>query len=252
MGSTDLIRNGSMIVFMNRAVYRLYAPLMPELREIAKTIDHALLKPQTTREELDAGYAIAGRLGVASVCVMPFDIPRCVGALEGTGVEPSTVIGFPHGGHVTSVKVREAEVALAFGATELDMVINVSKAVSGDWDGVRSDIASVLEPTHGLGAKLKVIFETGHFDEAGLTRLCEICSQLRVDWVKTSTGFGPRGASEEDIELMRRVCPESVQVKASGGIRTLDHVLRFRELGCSRCGASGTEAILAEAAERLG
>lgn len=228
------------------------APPGPTPAEIARTLDHALLQPRTTRAQLDAGYDLAARLGVASVCVMPFDLPRCAAALAGTGVAPSTVIGFPHGVHAPAAKAFEAEIALAAGATELDMVINLAAAASGDLAAVGEDIAAVLAPVRAHGARLKVILETGHLDEPEIRALCAVASDLGADWVKTSTGFGPRGASEEDVRTMRDACPPAVQIKASGGIRTLERVLRFRELGCTRCGTSSTEAIMAEARERLG
>ena len=220
--------------------------------DIARTIDHALLKPTLTDEELEAGYDLAIRYGVASVCVMPFGLARCAERLTGSAVAPSTVIGFPQGVNATAVKVAEAERALADGGIELDMVVNPSWVKSGRWDDVTTDIDAVLTPTHAAGAKLKVIFETCQLTDAEIERLCEICSALRVDWVKTSTGFGSHGATDAHVALMRRSCLASVQIKASGGLRSLDDVLRMRELGCTRCGASGTDAIMAEAHTRLG
>lgn len=222
------------------------------IETIAKTIDHALLKPETTDAELEAGYDLAIEHHVASVCVMPFALPRCTERLAGSGVHPSTVIGFPHGVNHTAVKVREAELALADGGVELDMVVNPSLVVSGKWDAVKEDIAEVLVATHSAGAKLKVIFENSRLETSHIERLCEICAELHVDWVKTSTGFGSHGATEEHVTLMRARSPESVQVKASGGIRDLDTLLRMRKLGCTRCGSSSTAAIMAEAHARFG
>ncbi|MAY74162.1 MAG: deoxyribose-phosphate aldolase [Phycisphaerae bacterium] len=218
--------------------------------EIAKTIDHALLKPTLTDAELEAGYDLAIEHRVASVCVMPFALARCAERLAGSGVEPSTVIGFPLGVHRTSVKVAEAEAALADGGTELDMVVNVSRVKSGAWDDVRSDVAAVLAPVRAAGMKLKVIFENCYLEASEIERLCGICSELRVDWVKTSTGFGSGGATDEDVALMRRITDPAVQVKASGGLKTLADVERMRALGCTRCGASSTAAIMAEALGR--
>jgi deoxyribose-phosphate aldolase len=163
---------------------------------------------------------------------------------------PSTTIGFPHGGHRTAVKAFEAERALDDGGRELDMVVNVSKVRSGDWDYVRDDIRAVLEPTHARGAKLKVIFENCYLDDAMKIRLCEICGELRADWVKTSTGFGTSGATDDDLVLMRKHSPAHVQVKAAGGVRDLDRLLRVREIGCTRCGATASKDILDEARRR--
>ena len=219
--------------------------------DIAGMIDHALLAPTLTTEELEAGCRLAREYEVASVCILPWAVKRADELLSGTTVQPTTTIGFPHGGQATGVKAAEAEQALADGATELDMVVNISKVKSADWDHVREDIAAVLEPTHRKRMKLKVIFETCYLAEAEKIRLCEICGELGVDWVKTSTGFGAGGATDEDLILMKTHSPEYVQVKASGGIRDLDRVLRVRELGCTRCGTSGTKDILDELKRRL-
>lgn len=219
--------------------------------DIAGMIDHALLAPTLTAGELEAGCRLAREYEVASVCLLPYAVKRADELLSGTAVRASTTVGFPHGGQATGVKAAEAEQALVDGATELDMVVNISKVKSADWDYVRQDIAAVLEPTHGKRMKLKVIFENCYLTEGEKIRLCEICGELGVDWVKTSTGFGAGGATDEDLILMRTHSPESVQVKASGGIRDLDRVLRVRELGCTRCGASGTKGILDELKRRL-
>jgi len=188
---------------------------------------------------------------VASVCILPYAVRRCSELLTGSLVQPSTTIGFPHGGQTTRVKVAEAENALADGATELDMVVNISKVLSADWDYVRADVEAVLEPTHARRMKLKVIFENCYLQEAQKIRLCEICGELGVDWVKTSTGYGTGGATDEDILLMKQNSPPYVQVKAAGGVRDLDRLLRVRELGCTRCGATRTGDILDELKRRL-
>jgi deoxyribose-phosphate aldolase len=220
--------------------------------EIAKTIDHSLLNPTHTTAELEAGVRLARDYGVASVCILPYYLARTSELLAGSSVLPTTTIGFPHGGQVTSVKVREAEQALDDGARELDMVVNVSRVVSGDYDAVRDDIRAVLDVTRARGQKLKVIFETCYLNGEQKQRLCEISGSLSVDWVKTSTGFGSSGATLADVALMRRLSPAHVAVKASGGIRDLDALLGFREAGASRVGTSGTREILDELKSRLG
>ncbi len=218
---------------------------MENRQDIARLIDHALLQPNLDAAALEEGCRQAAGWKVASVCILPHAVVRCAEILHGSGVATGTVIGFPHGAHLTVVKAAEARRALDDGAQELDMVINISKAVSGAWREVHDDIRSVLAEVREQGAKLKVIFETCYLGEAQKIRLCEMCSELGVDWVKTSTGFGPAGATESDVRLMRRHSAPSVQIKASGGIRDLEAVCRFRDLGCSRIGCSRTAAILA-------
>jgi deoxyribose-phosphate aldolase len=219
--------------------------------DVAKMIDHSLLRPTMTQEELEAGCRVALEYDVASVCIMPYYLKRCAELLAGSTIVPSTTIGFPHGAHRTSVKVYEAEQALEDGGRELDMVVNVSKVRSGDWAYVRDDVKAVLDVTHSAGAKLKVIFENCYLDDAQKIRLCQTCGELRVDWVKTSTGFGTSGATDEDLVLMRKHSPAHVQVKAASGVRDLDRLLRVRELGCTRSGATTTKDILDEAKRRL-
>ncbi len=218
---------------------------------VAKMIDHSLLRPVIPVEELEAGCRLALEYDVASVCILPYYLKRCAQILAGSSVVPSTTIGFPHGGHATSVKVLEAEQALTDGGIELDMVVNISQLRSGDWAYVRDDVRAVLEVVRAGAAKLKVIFENCFLDDAQKIRLCEICGELSVDWVKTSTGFGTGGATDEDLILMRRHTPAHVQVKAAGGVRDLDRLLRVREIGCTRCGATATKEILDEARRRL-
>ena len=223
----------------------------PTYRDIAKMIDHSLLAPTMTVGDFEAGIALALQYDVASVCIVPAFLRRCTEALAGSDVKPSTVIGFPHGGHTTSAKVAESRIALADGAAELDMVINLQHALSGNWSYVRDDISAVLKTTHDHGQKLKVIFETCYLNEAQKLRLCEICGDLAVDWVKTSTGFGTAGATLDDLRLMRAHSPAGVQVKASGGVRELDFVLAAREIGVTRCGSSRTREMLDAARLRL-
>jgi deoxyribose-phosphate aldolase len=218
---------------------------------IAKRLDHALLKPTLTDAELEAGCRLAREYDVASVCIVPHALARCAELLAGSSVQPSTTIGFPHGSSCASVKLAEARQALRDGGTELDLVVNVGKVLGGDYGYVQAEIADVLAVTREAGGKLKVIFENAYLGDAHKLALCRICSELAVDWVKTSTGFGPSGATLDDLRLMRSNTPSSVQVKASGGIRTLDQVLEIEALGVSRIGTSSTAAILDELRARL-
>ena len=219
--------------------------------DCAKMIDHSLLMPTMTTAELEAGCALAVRYNVASVCIMPFYLERCAELLAGSTVKASTTIGFPHGGHTTAIKVAEAERALADGGQELDMVVNISQVLSGNWAYVREEIAAIVEVTHAAGQKLKVIFENCYLQDEHKIRLCKICGELNVDWVKTSTGYGTGGATMADLQLMRQHSPAHVQVKAAGGVRDFDTLLQVRELGVSRCGASRTKEMLDECRKRL-
>lgn len=220
--------------------------------DVAKMIDHSLLNPTLTKSDLEQGIELALKYDVASVCIMPYYLRRCAELLQGSGVKASTTIGFPHGGHCPQVKKHEAEQALADGCEELDMVVNISKVLSDDWDFVRNDIQGVVEVTHAAGQKLKVIFENCYLQDRHKQELCAICSDYNVDWVKTSTGYGTGGATKEDLKLMRTHAADHVQVKAAGGVRDLDALLEVRALGVSRCGASRTSDILDEARSRLG
>ena len=219
--------------------------------DIAKMIDHSLLNPVLTTVQLEAGCKLALEYNVASVCMLPYWLPHCAGLLKGSTVNASTTIGFPHGGHTTGVKVAEAERALADGGEELDMVVNISKVLSGGWDYVRDDIKAVIDVTHAAGQKVKVIFENCYLEDAHKIKLCDICGELGADWVKTSTGYGSGGATDEDLKLMRAHSPAGVQVKAAGGVRTLDRLLEVRALGVSRVGASRTSDILDECKRRV-
>ena len=219
--------------------------------DAAKMIDHSLLNPTLTADDLEAGCRLAAEYGVASVCIMPYDLKRCAEILKGTGVKASTTIGFPHGGHTTEIKLAEARRALADGGEELDLVVNISKVLSGDWDYVRQDIKAVVDAAHEAGQKVKVIFENCYLNDAQKIHLCEICGELGADWVKTSTGYGTGGATHEDLKLMRAHSPAHVQVKAAGGVRDLDSLLAVRALGVTRVGASRTREILDECRRRL-
>jgi deoxyribose-phosphate aldolase len=221
-------------------------------QDIAKMIDHSLLNPTLTERDLEQGCRLALRYDVGSVCIMPYALKKCAEILKGSTVKASTTIGFPHGGHTTAIKVAEAKQALADGGQELDMVVNISKVLSGDWDYVRSDIAAVIDVTHKQGQKVKVIFENCYLNNDQKIKLCEICGELGADWVKTSTGYGTGGATIEDLKLMRQHAPKHVQVKAAGGVRDLDKLLEVRALGVTRVGATRTADMLDEWKRRLG
>jgi deoxyribose-phosphate aldolase len=232
--------------------------------ELAGMIDHSLLHPMLTDLELEEGCKLAVKYGVASVCIKPYAVKRATELLAGSKVLVGCVIGFPHGNSCTESKRYETELACRDGAVEIDMVLNIGKALGGDWDYVERDVKVVCDEAHRQGARVKVIFENDYLDKggAGLSsddfkrQLCRICERAGADWVKTSTGFGfvkqpdggynYRGATEHDLELMRTACSTKVQVKAAGGVRDLDSLIRVRELGASRCGASATAGILDE------
>jgi deoxyribose-phosphate aldolase len=219
---------------------------------IAKMIDHALLQPFLTTDELEAGCRLALTYNVASVCILPYYVKRASEILRGSSVQPSTTIGFPHGAHATTIKLAEASQALQDGASELDIVINISKAKSGDWNYVGGEITLLTKEIHAAGAKIKIIFENAYHDEKSKIELCRISGEAGADWVKTSTGYAPIGATLDDLRLMRKYSPAHVQVKAAGGIRDLDTILAAREIGVTRVGASRTSDILEDCRKRLG
>ena len=235
---------------------------MTKIKELAKMIDHSILHPAMTDEDLRKECEIARQYDVASVCVKPYAVKQAVQYLKGSDVEVGCVIGFPHGNSSIEVKVFETKKAVEDGATEIDMVINIGKALGNQWDYTEKEIGSILKITKENNAILKVIFENDYLpDDSFKIRLCEICSKLKVDFVKTSTGFGfvkgpdgrysYDGATDHDLELMRKHSDPDIQVKAAGGVRTLDQLLRVRELGCTRSGATTTVAILEEAKKRF-
>jgi deoxyribose-phosphate aldolase len=213
-------------------------------RDIAKTIDHSLLRPELDDEFVADGCRLAAEYDVASVCVRPADVRRAAELLAGTDVAVGTTIGFPHGNHRTETKVFEARQALADGATELDMVLPIGALKSGRDDEVRADIAAVVEVAHAAGAIVKVIFENAYLTDEEKIRACRLSEAAGADFVKTSTGFAPSGATHEDLALMRANTSPSIAVKAAGGVRTLDALLAVMALGVTRIGATATKAIL--------
>lgn len=236
---------------------------MSKVRELAKMIDHSILQPTMTDEDLLRECKTAMKYNVASVCVKPYAVKQAVEILKGSDVMAGCVIGFPHGNSSTKVKVFEAEQACRDGAVEVDMVINIGKALGGDWDYVENEIRAVTEICHRNTAIVKVIFETDYVTrKEDKIRLCEICTGAGADFVKTSTGYGfvkqsdgsynYTGATVEDVKLMRKYCGPKVQVKCAGGVRTLDDLLKMKEAGASRSGATTTSAILEEAMKRFG
>ena len=232
--------------------------------ELAKMIDHSLLHPTLTDQELEEGCKLAAKYGVASVCIKPYAVKPAAEWLRGSGVLVGCVIGFPHGNSSTESKRYETELACRDGAAEIDMVVNLGKALSGDWDYVERDIRAVCDEAHKRGAKVKVIFENDYLTNGGAglgsddfkKKLCQISERAGADWVKTSTGYGfvkgadgkysYKGATEHDLKLMRAACSLNVQVKAAGGVRDLDGLILVRDLGGTRCGATATAAMLDE------
>ena len=213
-------------------------------RDIAKTIDHSLLRPELDDAFVEAGCRLAATYDVASVCVRPADVRRAKSLLEGTDVAVGTTIGFPHGNHATEVKVFEARRALADGATELDMVLQIAALKSGRDADVEADIRAVVEVGHAAGAIVKVIFENAYLTDDEKVRACRLSEAAGADFVKTSTGFAPSGATHDDLRLMRANTSPHVRIKAAGGVRTLDALLDVMELGVTRIGATATEAII--------
>ncbi len=220
-------------------------------RQLAKTIDHSLLKPELDDAFIEAGCRLAAEYDVASVCVRPADVLRARAILDGTDVAVGTVIGFPHGSSTTATKVFEARGALDNGATELDMVIGIGALRSGRDADVRADIAAVVEVGHAAGAVVKVILENAYLTDDEKVRGCQLAEAAGADFVKTSTGYAPTGATHEDLALMRRTVSSHVQIKAAGGVRTLDDLLAVMALGVTRIGATQTKPILDDYRARL-
>jgi len=216
--------------------------------EIAALIDHTILRPDATRDDVLKVCREALRYGFASVCVNPYWVPLVAGQLAGSQVRVCTVVGFPLGASSTEVKVKEAESAIRAGAREIDMVINIGALRSGDYDSVKLDIQSVVQASHAAGALVKVILETAYLTGTQKAVACVLAKLAKADFVKTSTGFGPSGASTEDVALMRHVVGPEMGVKAAGGIRTLDDLRRLAAAGANRIGASASVRIIESAA----
>lgn len=220
--------------------------------QYAKMIDHSLLTPNLTAQQLEQGCELALAYNVASVCIMPYYLRRCAELLSGSTVQPSTTIGFPHGGHTTHIKRLEAERAIEDGCQELDMVVNISQVLSENWSYVTDDIKAVVRAAHAAARKVKVIFENCYLNDKQKVRLCQICTDLEADWVKTSTGYGTGGATMDDLQLMLANVGPGVQVKAAGGVRDFETLEQVRKLGVTRCGASRTREMLDAARAHLG
>jgi len=236
---------------------------MNKVTEIAKMIDHSILHPTLTDEDLRRECEVAGKYNVASVCVKPYAVKQAAELLRGSDVLVGCVIGFPAGNSSIEVKAYETETACRDGAVEIDMVINIGKALQEDWKYIEEEIKTVVDTSHRYGAITKVIFETDFITKDDYKiKLCEICSKVKADYVKTSTGFGfvrdadgrysYKGATAHDLELMRKHSSPEVKVKAAGGVRTLTDLLRFKELGISRCGATATVSMIEEAKKLFG
>jgi len=230
------------------------------VKELAKMIDHSLLHPTMTDAEIDAGLRLSAEYKVATACVKPYSVSRATQLLAGSGVEVCAVIGFPHGNSLPAMKVTEAVQAVADGATEIDMVVNVGKVLGGDWGYVESEIDAINRAVVANGAILKVIFENDYLQDAHIIRLCEICTKLDVAFVKTSSGYGfvkqadgnynYKGATDEHLKLMRKHSGQKVEIKAAGGVRSLDDLLKVRSFGVTRIGATATKVILEDARKR--
>jgi deoxyribose-phosphate aldolase len=231
-------------------------------RDLSKMIDHSLLHPTMTDQQIAEGCRLARAYDVATACVKPYAVGMAKEILHGSDVGVCPVIGFPHGNSTTAIKVAEAIAAARDGGSEIDMVINVGKALGGQWDFVRNEIAEINSAVVSEGSILKVIFENDYLQESHIVRLCEISSEIGVAFVKTSTGYGfvkqpdgsynYRGATEEHLKLMRKHCPATVQIKAAGGVRSLDDLIKVRSWGVSRIGATATRQMLDDACERFG
>ncbi|HSP66813.1 MAG TPA: deoxyribose-phosphate aldolase [Bryobacteraceae bacterium] len=214
------------------------------VRDIAALIDHTLLKPQATAADIRNLCQEARQYQFAAVCVNPYWVPLAVAELAGSAVRVATVAGFPLGANTTGIKVKEAETAIAAGAHEVDMVLNVGELCGGNIDAVQRDIAAVVAAAHARGALVKVILETALLNDEQKTAACAASQQAGADFVKTSTGFSTHGATVEDVARMRRAVGPAMGVKASGGIRTLEDLEAMHAAGANRIGTSAGVQIL--------
>ncbi len=228
--------------------------LKTDIQALARYIDHSILQPTATDQDMEEGCRIAMKYGTATVCIKPYAVARAANILKGSKVGVCTVIGFPHGGHTTDMKVIETIEACRNGATEIDMVVNIGKVMQGEWGYVQNEIEEIMNASLEHNAILKVIFENDYLNDVQKIKLCEICSEVGVAFVKTSTGYGfvkqpngmsmTKGATVPDLELMRKHTAAHIQIKAAGGIRNLDDMLKAIEAGATRIGATATESIL--------
>jgi deoxyribose-phosphate aldolase len=216
------------------------------LEQVAKTIDHSILKPDFTYADVVAGAELALKYNTASYCIRPMDVAAAAKALAGSSVNVCTVIGFPHGSTTTATKAFETKDAIANGAVEIDMVINVSALLSGDFEFVEQDIRAVVEVAHAAGASVKVIFETAFLTDEQIIKACELTENAGADYVKTSTGFASEGATTHNVALMKKTVGDRLKVKSSGGVRTLDQLIDYMDLGVTRSGCSATAQVLEE------
>ena len=219
-------------------------------KKIAKTIDHSLLKPEMTRDEVRQGCEIAKQYDVASVCCKPSDVAFCAEILKGTDVEIGTVVGFPHGSSATATKVFETKAAIADGATEIDMVLNIGLLKSGLYEEVKSDIKAVVDAAGGK--MVKVILENAYLTDDEKVTACKLCEAAGAHYVKTSSGYAPTGATVADVKLMRASVSPKVKVKSAGGVRTLDALIEMLDAGVERSGATTTSTMLDEYTQRFG
>lgn len=217
---------------------------MVTYEEIAAMIDHSLLKPTLTDQDIIDGCNLAKEYKVASVCVRPSDLPLCRKILAGSDVLLTTVIGFPHGTTTTETKVAESAEAIENGAVELDVVLNIGKLRSGEYDYVADDLQAVIDLAHANNVLVKVIFENCYLSREEIIKACEICNKVGADYVKTSTGYGTGGATDEDLKLMRQYAAPNIKIKAAGGVRTLERAIEVRKLGVTRFGCTATCGIL--------
>ena len=218
--------------------------------DIALMIDHSLLNPKFTRQEVEAGCRLAADNRCITVCVKPCDVQLAYQTLKGTGVITTSVIGFPHGSNITEIKVLEARRAIEEGCAEVDMVINIGRFLSDDYSLVQDDISAVCEEVHKGKAILKVILENAYLSEEQIKKACELCVAAKADFTKTSTGYAPYGARIQDLKIMRANTPPSMQVKAAGGVRELDDALAVRAVGVTRFGCTTTAKMIQEARQR--